>query len=82
MGNSEIQPLPYGRHFMLVTDHQPLSAIFHPEKGILAMTAARIQRYALLFVAHDYETKYRTSAKHANVDGLSRLPMATGKTAT
>ena len=60
--------------------HQPLTAIFHPEKGIPAMTAARMQRYALQLAAHDYEIKYRTSAKHANADGLSRLPMATGKT--
>ena len=46
------------------------------------MTAARMQRYALQLAAHDYEIKYRTSAKHANADGLSRLPMATEKTAT
>ena len=72
----------YGRRFTLVTDHQPLTAIFHPEKGIPAMTAARMQRYALQLATHDYEIKYRTSAKHANADGLSRLPMATGKTAT
>ena len=72
----------YGRRFTLVIDHQPLTAIFHPEKGIPAMTAARVQRYALQLAAHDYEIKYKTSAKHANADGLSRLPMATGKTAT
>ena len=38
--------------------------------------------YALQLAAHDYEIKYRTSAKHANADGLSRLPMAPGKTST
>ena len=70
----------YGRRFTLVTDHQPLTAIFHPEKGIPAMTAARMQRYALQLAAHDYEIKYRTSAKHGNADGLSRVPMPTGKT--
>ena len=43
----------YGRHFTPVTDHQPLSPIFHPEKGIPAMTAARMQRYALQLAAHD-----------------------------
>ena len=70
----------YGRRFTLVTDHQPLTAIFHPEKGIPAMTAARMQRYALQLAAHDYEIKYRTSAKHGNADGLSRVPLPTGKT--
>ena len=58
-----------------MTDHQPLTAIFHPEKGIPAMTAARMLRYALPSPTHDYEITYRTSAKHANADGLSKLPM-------
>ena len=31
-----------GRRFTLVTDHKPLIAIFHPEKGVPAMTAARL----------------------------------------
>ena len=46
------------------------------------MAAQRMQRYAIQLAAHDYKIMYRTSAKHANVDGLSRLPMATGKTPT
>ena len=44
------------------------------------MTAARMQRHALQLAKHDYEIKYRTSAKHGNADGLSRVPMPTGKT--
>ena len=32
----------YGRRFTLITDHKPLTAIFHPEKGVPAMTAARL----------------------------------------
>ena len=72
----------YGRRFTLVTDHQPLTAILHPEKGIPAMMTAHMQRYALQLAAHVYEIKYIISAKHDNADGLSRLHMATGKTAT
>ena len=33
----------YGRRFTLVTDHKHLTAIFHPKKGVPAMTAARLQ---------------------------------------
>ena len=63
-----------------MTDHQPLSAIFHPGKSISAMTAARIQRYTLQLAAHDYDIVYKSSLKHANADGLSRLPLKMGKT--
>ena len=38
----------YGRGFTLITDHKPLTAIFHSEKGVPAMTAARLQRYAFI----------------------------------
>lgn len=64
----------YGRRFTLITDHQPLTAIFHPEKGIPAMTAARLQRYALFLAGFDYDIEYKNTKEHCNADGLSRLP--------
>ena len=66
----------YGRDFVLVTDHTPLTAIFHPEKDLPAMTAARLQRYALFLAGHRYSIEYRNTHEHANADGLSRLPLA------
>ena len=42
----------YGRHLVLVTDHKPLNAIFNPEKDLPAMTAARLQQYALFLAGH------------------------------
>ena len=38
----------HGRHFTLVTDHQPLTAISHSENGIQAMTAAARNTYEVL----------------------------------
>ena len=66
----------YGRDFVLVTDYKPLTAIFNPEKDLPAMTAARLQRYALFLARHRYSMKYRNTHEHANAGGLSRLPLA------
>ena len=57
----------YGRRFTLMTDHQPLTAISHPEKSIPVMMETHMQCYA-----HDCKIKYKTSVKHDNADGLSR----------
>ena len=63
-----------GRHFTLVTDHEPLTSIFNPKKGIPAMTVAHLQRYALFIAGFKYSIEYKTT-KHGNADGLSCLPL-------
>lgn len=64
----------YGRSFNLLTDHKPLISIFGPKKGIPVMAANRLQRYALLLSAYDFNVKYVSSAKN-RADFLSRLPI-------
>ena len=64
----------YGRRFILITDHKPLTAIFYPGKGVPAMTAARLQRYALFLAGFDYKTEYKSTSDHCKADGLSGLP--------
>lgn len=56
---------------MLVTDHEPLTLILIPKKGIPALTVTHLQRYALLQAAF----KYKNTIQHGNVDGLPRLPL-------
>ena len=67
----------YGREFTLVTDHQPLTTIFGPKRGIPTLAAARMQRWALLLSAYTYNIQYRATKAHANADGLSRVPLPT-----
>ena len=48
---------------MLVTDHQPSVFILNPEKGLPAVTAARLQRYAISLSEY---IKYRSTTQHSS----------------
>ena len=63
------------KKFTLITDHKPLTAILGPKKGIPSLAAARLQRWALLLTAYDYNICYKPTEWHSNTDGLSRLPL-------
>lgn len=58
----------YGRKFLLVTDHKPLISLLGPKSGIPTLAAARMQRWALLLSAYQYDIEYRSTTKHANAD--------------
>ena len=65
----------YGRSFVLVTDHKPLTHLLGPKKAIPPLAAARLQRWALLLSSYHYTIEYKSTRQHANADGLSRLPV-------
>ena len=64
----------YGKHFHLVTDNRALSHILNPQRELPALTAARMQRYALQLAAFSYEVELRKSENMGLADVLSRLP--------
>lgn len=68
-----------GRPFTLLTDHQKLTTIFYPYKGISAKASARIQRWALFLSDFSYQIEYKNTKALANADGLSRLPLNCSK---
>ena len=69
----------YGRKFTLVTDHKPLVTILGPRSHIPTLAAARLQRWALLLAAYQYEVEFKSTDQHGNADGLSRLPLPTSR---
>ncbi len=66
----------YGRRFTLITDHKPLCTILGPKTGVPTLAAHRLQRWALILMAHQYDIRYRRSSDHGNCDALSRLPIS------
>lgn len=68
----------FGRKFTLVTDHKPLLSILGPKKGIPPLAAARMQHWALILAAYQYDIQYKSSEQHGNCDSLSRLPLPAG----
>lgn len=65
----------FGRKFVIYSDHQPLVGLLGHDKPIPAMSAARVQRWALQIAAYDYKWVYRKSRDIGNADALLRLPL-------
>ena len=52
-----------------------MTYILGPRQSIPPLAAARIQRWAWQLSAYKYDIEFHASCKHANADGLSRLPL-------
>ena len=65
----------YGRHFTILTDNKPLERIFGPKTSIPTLAAQRLQRWAVILSAYDYELKHISSKENVLADALSRLPL-------
>ena len=64
-----------GRKFTLVTDHTPLLKILEPKQRIPTLAAARLQRWAIVPSAYDYDLEFTSRINNQKVDMLSRLPL-------
>lgn len=63
----------FGRKFILKTDHKPLLYIYGSKKGIPVHVANRLQRWALILSAYDFDIQYVSTDNFGYVDVLSRL---------
>ena len=64
-GIKRFQLYLYRRKFTLVTDHQPLTRIFGPKSSVPQLTAARLQRWAVLLSGYDFDIIFKNSADNA-----------------
>ena len=63
----------YGRSFMLVTDHKPLCKIMGPKESIPPLAAAKMQRWALILSAYQYDIECISGKLNQCADCMSRL---------
>ena len=63
-GVKKFHDLLCARPFMLVTDYKLLLAILGPKRGVPTLAAARMQRWALILAAHQYELQFRSTDEH------------------
>lgn len=65
----------FGRHFILRTDHKPLTFIFGDKNGIPQTAASRLQRWAARLAGYDFSIEFVRSDQNGPADALSRLPI-------
>ena len=70
----------YGRHFIIESDHKPLSFLFSELKGVPVLASSHIQRWSLTLSAYHYSIHYKSGKNLNNADALSRLPQPTTTT--
>ena len=67
-GLKKFHQYPFGRKFILITDHQSLVKI---KTGISTVIAGRLQRWATYLTGYQYDIVYKSTLQHGNADGLS-----------
>ncbi|CAH8483492.1 unnamed protein product [Schistosoma turkestanicum] len=62
----------FGKKFTIVTDHEALQFIYHPEKSLARASAAMVQRWSIAFSTYDYTVQHRSAKQIQHVDYISR----------
>ena len=70
MAVKHFKQMLYGRHFRVITDHQPLKSLLKSDD--ISPTLLRWLEYLKLF---EFTIEYRSGKSHGNADALSRLAL-------
>jgi transposase InsO family protein len=73
-GMRYFRPYLYGRKFMVVTDHKPLTWIMNVKDP-----GSRLLRWRIKLEEYEYEVVYKKGALNTNADALSRINKLTTK---
>ncbi|RLJ22795.1 hypothetical protein DJ031_00245, partial [bacterium endosymbiont of Escarpia laminata] len=65
----------WGRSFVIVTDHKPLLGFFGEKKPVPQMLSPRMQRWALMLAAYQYQIVHKPGLSIPQADAHSRLPV-------
>lgn len=65
------RPYLYGRKFVIVTDHKPLTWLFNVKDP-----GSRLVRWRLILEEYDYDIIYKPGKINNNADALSRIPIS------
>ena len=65
-GLKKFQKFLFGRPFVIITDHNPLIALFNELKQVPSTASLRIQRWALLLRGYEYRIEYRPGQCNGN----------------
>ena len=64
----------YGRQFVLVTDHKPLTTILGHKHGVPSLAAGQLQRWALILSAYSSVIEFRPT-KQRDLQMLMDFPV-------
>ncbi|KAL4153415.1 hypothetical protein QTP88_001248 [Uroleucon formosanum] len=67
-GVKHFRPYLYGRKFIILTDHRPLSWLFNLKDPL-----SKLARWRIELEQYNYEIKYKPGVQNSNVDALSRM---------
>ena len=64
-----------GHSFNLITDHKPLTTLFHQHKPTSCQASTHVRRWSLQLATYEYTIIFHGTTLHGNEDALSRLPL-------
>ena len=75
IGVTKFHEFLYGCKFTMVTNHKSLLTLLGPKSHISPLAAVKLQYWALILTAYNYDIQFQPSFNHGNADGLSHLPV-------